>query len=250
LVFVCLLFCHSDISWCVCIHMCREHNDFCSSVLSPRFLDLFLVAGPVSLSLTHTHTQHTHTHTQVPLLSKLTKQDRADLLTQMVPVPFAAGQAVITEGENGNLFYIIQTGTASVTRIDPATGEAAEIDQLEAGDSFGEAALLKDVRRGATVTATTPLTVLTLARDQVCFFSFFLSFFFSLQTDIFVVVVVVVVVAVGLFLIFNASSVFMCVCVCVCVCSVFEIGGHTSFGSEIRQTSCYQRQCGWYQLGW
>ena len=75
-------------------------------------------------------------------------------------VSVASGQKVFSEGDGGDLFYVIESGTVDVS----IRGE--HVRPLGAGDSFGEIALLRDVPRTATVTATSDLVARVIERDQ------------------------------------------------------------------------------------
>ena len=72
----------------------------------------------------------------------------------------AEGHTIITEGDPGDLFYVIAEGTAEVTQ------GGTSVAQLGAGDFFGEIALLRDTPRTATVTARSAMKLLTLEREQ------------------------------------------------------------------------------------
>jgi len=69
------------------------------------------------------------------------------------------GTAIIREGAEGDDYYAITHGAVSVTRGD------RELRRLESGEGFGEIALLRAVRRTATVTATSKTTLLRIGRD-------------------------------------------------------------------------------------
>ena len=76
------------------------------------------------------------------------------------PVPAAAGEEVITQGDWGDSFFLIEEGEVEVF-------ENGVFRRTEgAGESFGEIALLHDVPRTATVRATVPTRLLALERDQ------------------------------------------------------------------------------------
>jgi CRP-like cAMP-binding protein len=77
-----------------------------------------------------------------------------------VPVEAQPGEVVITEGDSGDLFYAIESGTVEVTK------EGRHVADLGPGDYFGEIALLRDVPRTATVTAKTACVFQTLDRTQ------------------------------------------------------------------------------------
>ncbi len=81
------------------------------------------------------------------------------LAGQLEPVRAPRGRVVIREGDVGDLFYLIESGELEVS----AAGEP--IRRLGPGSGFGEIALLHDVRRTATVTATEACLLYALARE-------------------------------------------------------------------------------------
>ena len=90
----------------------------------------------------------------VDILEALPEATLERLASSLREVLLPAGSIVIREGETGDLFYVIGEGEVEVA------GRT-----LGAGDSFGEIALLRDVPRTATVTATTDVLLYTLGRD-------------------------------------------------------------------------------------
>jgi putative peptide zinc metalloprotease protein len=72
------------------------------------------------------------------------------------------GEVVCAQGEPGDRFYIVEAGEVAVSLRLP-NGEVIEQRRLGEGEYFGEIALLMDVPRTATVTATRPTRLLALA---------------------------------------------------------------------------------------
>ncbi len=70
----------------------------------------------------------------------------------------AAGEVIVRQGDAGDVVYVIAEGRASVSR----DGEA--LRELGPADVFGELALILDVPRTATVTATEPIALRTVGR--------------------------------------------------------------------------------------
>ncbi len=95
----------------------------------------------------------------VPVLSVLPPRVIERLALEATEVLSPAGTAVITEGDAGRSFYVIESGTLAVTR-----GELA-IRELGPGDWFGELALLRDVPRTASVTARDEVRLWAVDRD-------------------------------------------------------------------------------------
>lgn len=82
------------------------------------------------------------------------------LARNLVPVHVSAGAAVIREGDHGDRFFVIVEGEVEIT----ADGRA--VGALDRGGTFGEIALIRDVPRTATVTATTDVRLLALDREE------------------------------------------------------------------------------------
>jgi Cyclic nucleotide-binding domain/Major Facilitator Superfamily len=75
-------------------------------------------------------------------------------------VTFGAGDVVVSQGDPADGYYVVVDGVLDVT-ID-----GRSVRQLGPGLAFGEIALLREVPRTATVTATTPVELLAVARDD------------------------------------------------------------------------------------
>jgi putative ABC transport system ATP-binding protein len=99
-----------------------------------------------------------------PPFASLTADTLAQVADKMVLESFSPAQEVVVQGEEGDKFYVIKSGTADVFLDDGTT--TRQVRTLRAGDSFGEAALLLDQPRSATVVARDALEVYVLGKDD------------------------------------------------------------------------------------
>ena len=78
-------------------------------------------------------------------------------------VPVKAGEVIITQGEEGDYYYIIKYGRCKVTRTSK-TGTQLTLATLKDGDAFGEEALLSDAKRNANIIMETDGALMRLAK--------------------------------------------------------------------------------------
>lgn len=93
---------------------------------------------------------------QVPLFLKLSRDRREKVGGGMVPKSFKKGETVFAQGDPGLGFYVIKTGSVTVTVNQPDGADDLELATLKKGDYFGETALIQDGaegKRGANVIA-------------------------------------------------------------------------------------------------
>lgn len=72
------------------------------------------------------------------------------------------GEAIIREGDEGDFYYVIESGRCTVSR--QVGGAGFELAELKGGDAFGEEALVANARRNASVTMKTDGALLRLAK--------------------------------------------------------------------------------------
>jgi CRP-like cAMP-binding protein len=96
----------------------------------------------------------------VPIFSGISKRDLAGVAQQADEIDVPAGKVLAQEGDIGQEFFVIDSGSAEVTR----GGE--HVADLGPGDFFGEMALLEADRRTATVTATAPMELIVMTRSS------------------------------------------------------------------------------------
>ena len=94
----------------------------------------------------------------IPFFSAIPKKELARVAQQTDEVDVPAGEVLMREGDLGDQFFVIEAGTADVTR------DGQRVAELGPGDFFGEMALLEADRRNATVTATSPMTLIVMSR--------------------------------------------------------------------------------------
>jgi CRP-like cAMP-binding protein len=83
-----------------------------------------------------------------------------DAAARLIPVEVPAGTAIITQGEEGDRFYVIESGEAEVL-ID-----GYPIGRLGSGRDFGDRALLRDTTRTSTVRALGSVRMQALERSD------------------------------------------------------------------------------------
>ncbi len=88
------------------------------------------------------------------------------IFTSLEDVPVKLGDAVIKQGDPGDYFYIIKSGRCMVTRKTPGQDKDIKLAELNAGDSFGEEALISDDERNATIVMLTDGVMSRLSKEQ------------------------------------------------------------------------------------
>jgi len=95
---------------------------------------------------------------RLPLLAGFATDELERLAQAAEDLEFPGGKVLCREGQRPREFFMIVSGSADITR------GGDHVRTLEAGDIFGQLALIEDAVRSTTVTARTPLRVLMLSR--------------------------------------------------------------------------------------
>jgi len=103
---------------------------------------------------------------QITIFHEVPLENAREVFRRMYPKEVHPGETVVKERDKGDCYYLIDSGEAEVMRTDPFTDETGCVAKLGPGDAFGEEALLQDAYRNATVTMTTPGSLLVLDKDD------------------------------------------------------------------------------------
>jgi putative ABC transport system ATP-binding protein len=95
----------------------------------------------------------------------LTAAELADIAERMRRHRFARGDVIIRQGDRGETFYLVRSGTVDVTRRIAARPEY-HVTTLGPGTCFGERALIEDELRNASVVAAEEVEVYALAKGD------------------------------------------------------------------------------------
>jgi len=99
------------------------------------------------------------------LFHLLDDEGRSSLASKAIPEQFEAGQEILKEGETGEAFYVLTTGTVRIF------AEGFDGDQhlahLGPGAVFGEIAALNNEPRTATVVTECPATAVRFERETI-----------------------------------------------------------------------------------
>lgn len=97
---------------------------------------------------------------EVPLFKPFSKRDLQKIVKASDETTVEAGRVIVEEGTTGHECFVILEGTAAVH------SNGQRVATLEAGNQFGELALLDGGPRTATVTAETEMVLLVLGQRE------------------------------------------------------------------------------------
>lgn len=99
---------------------------------------------------------------QFPLFADLQTSTLSEVADKMMVEDAEPGDVVIRQGDPGELFYLIRSGHVDV--IVEHDGDKKKVAELGEGQYFGEAALLRDEPRNATIVARSKCVFYTLGK--------------------------------------------------------------------------------------
>ena len=100
------------------------------------------------------------------LFADFPREELRNVRRGLTPHLFAPGDVVVSEGDRGDSLFIIASGSVRVLILG-GHGQPFDIRRLDAGDFFGEVALLSGRPRTATVVAATPCQALEIHRTAL-----------------------------------------------------------------------------------
>jgi len=103
---------------------------------------------------------------QTGVFSLLPPANIEEMFKRMTPLNVKAGQVIITQGAEGDYYYLIDQGAAVVTRVAAAGDSPVVLAELNAADAFGEEALVSENKRNATITMKTDGRLLRLNKTD------------------------------------------------------------------------------------
>jgi CRP/FNR family transcriptional regulator, cyclic AMP receptor protein len=102
---------------------------------------------------------------KVPLFASLAPPAIEEIVRAARRHHYERDEVVFYQGDPGDTFYVILNGQVKVS-VSSSEGQEAILVMLDAGDSFGEFALLDEQPRSATIQASRPTEVLALRKDD------------------------------------------------------------------------------------
>lgn len=137
--------------------------------------------GKTIIMVTHDESQAARTHRAIMIadgeivnehishaLAALNYDQLAEVQRRIEPTTIPAGGVIVRQGEPGEHFYILTGGRAEVLVAQP-DGRDLLVDRLQAGQYFGEIALVSHGPRQATVRAAPDGPAEVVALDQEAF---------------------------------------------------------------------------------
>ncbi len=102
----------------------------------------------------------------IPLFQSLSEDELTLLVEKLDELHFQAGETIIREGEQGDCMFLLRNGVVRVFAQIPEGGDEITLSRLEAGDYFGEMALITGDTRSASVQAVTDVKLWKLSKTD------------------------------------------------------------------------------------
>jgi rhodanese-related sulfurtransferase len=100
----------------------------------------------------------------VGVFASLPPENIQSLLARFSRLPAKRGDTIISQGDPGDYYYLIESGRCKVSR--QVAGSSIQVAELKEGNAFGEEALVADTVRNATVMMKTDGVLLRLSKED------------------------------------------------------------------------------------
>jgi diguanylate cyclase (GGDEF)-like protein len=107
---------------------------------------------------------HAELLAKVPLFSHLAPEHLARIADGTREEKYSEGDEIVSLGDEGHTMYVLLEGRVEV--LYPGRSQDLTFARLDAGDFFGDMALLNNEPRSASVRAMTPVRVLVIEKDD------------------------------------------------------------------------------------
>ena len=103
----------------------------------------------------------------IKLFEGIKKRQLIHVLESLQERTYLKGETIFTQGDIGRALFIVFSGKIALSRLDPATQKSEVIADVHPGEFFGEMALLEEMPRTATATATEDTKVFMLFKIKL-----------------------------------------------------------------------------------
>lgn len=104
---------------------------------------------------------------QLEIFHKIPPANIQSMFQRIQSIPVNKNDVIIKQGDKGDFYYIIKTGSCRVMQNSNETGnKELKVADLVAGKGFGEDALISDVPRNATIIMNTDGMLMRLSKDD------------------------------------------------------------------------------------
>eukprot|EP00163_Fabomonas_tropica_P011626 TRINITY_DN223_c0_g1_i2.p1 TRINITY_DN223_c0_g1~~TRINITY_DN223_c0_g1_i2.p1 ORF type:complete len:752 (+),score=231.92 TRINITY_DN223_c0_g1_i2:422-2677(+) len=101
----------------------------------------------------------------VPIFESLTPYERAQLADAFQTTEFKDGEAIVTQGDSGDTFYVLVDGECKIEHSPSYEAEPVDVGRIHKGRYFGELALITNKPRAVTIRALGPCKLVALQRE-------------------------------------------------------------------------------------
>jgi len=103
---------------------------------------------------------------QAKVFHRIPPANIQSIFMRMEAQPFKPGEIVIKQGDEGDRFYLVREGNCAVIRRTRKNPEGVHLATLQAGDNFGEEALISGGKRNASVVMKSPGVLMSLKKQD------------------------------------------------------------------------------------
>ncbi|MDT8285936.1 MAG: cyclic nucleotide-binding domain-containing protein [Elusimicrobiales bacterium] len=104
---------------------------------------------------------------RIRLFEGISKKSLIHVLENLQERTYLKGETIFAEGDIGRALFIVFSGKVTLTKLNPETGKAEPLAEVNPGEFFGEMALLEEMPRSAGAAAAEETQVFMLFKTKL-----------------------------------------------------------------------------------